>query len=79
MASRTVPPAPAALASAPLPLERMFVLQLAGQPQGGALRGRIEHLLTGRRQDFGSAHELLAMLDAQAAGSIVVADTGDPA
>jgi hypothetical protein len=67
MASRTAPPVVDAPVAAPLPLERMFVLQLAGQPRAGALCGRIEHLLTGRRQDFGSAQELLAMLDAQVA------------
>lgn len=44
--------------AAALPVERVFVLHLADSHDGALLQGRIEHVLSGRRADFGSLAEL---------------------
>lgn len=41
------------------PASRLFVVQLA---EGAACRGQVEHVLSGRRQPFATADELLAAL-----------------
>ncbi|MEZ5585261.1 MAG: hypothetical protein R3F37_23170 [Candidatus Competibacteraceae bacterium] len=47
--------------TASLPAERAFVIQLQEDPAGTAapLQGRIEHILTGQSQRFGSEQELI--------------------
>ena len=49
-------PAPGAPAAA---AARLFVVQLGG---GAGCRGQVEHVLSGRRQAFATADELLAAL-----------------
>ena len=46
------------------PSARSYVLKLHRdcQPEHGDLRGRVEHIATGRHFDFGSAAELLERL-----------------
>ncbi len=53
---------PAAAQPGPLPLEWVFVLKLAEDPGQGRLVGRLEHMVSGRELDFGSAQELLLAL-----------------
>jgi hypothetical protein len=43
-------------------LDRVFVLKLVEDPASGRLAGRLEHVISGREQDFGSVQELLAAL-----------------
>jgi len=53
------PPAPA------LPAWKAFVVQFhrAGSAEAARFSGRVEHLSSGRRDDFSSSTELLAILD----------------
>jgi hypothetical protein len=54
-----------------LPYARAFVVQFASETdvRAGNVRGRIEHLKTGRRSRFNSADELLARIMAMLAGA----------
>jgi hypothetical protein len=59
--------APAASAASPgpsLPVDRIFVVKLGMQTHGlrSACHGEVEHVLSGRRQAFASAEELLRAL-----------------
>jgi hypothetical protein len=59
----TAAPAPFVLPPAAcLPVERVFVLQLALGADGAPLQGRVEHVLTGRQADFASLADLQAAL-----------------
>ena len=55
-------PGPVPAKPGPLPLERVFVLKLAEDPGLGRWVGRLEHVVSGRENDFGSVQELLAAL-----------------
>ena len=57
-ANRTSGPDP----SGPPLLARVFVLKLAEDPGSGRLVGRLEHVISGRAQDFASVQELLVAL-----------------
>lgn len=69
-AASAAPPVDVAATAAPLldaaataaearPASRLFVVQLG---EGAGCRGRVEHVLSGRRQTFASSSELLAAL-----------------
>lgn len=47
-----------------LPASRAFVVQLSGdtQPRRGRVRGRAEHIESGRSQQFGTLEELMAFV-----------------
>lgn len=60
MATQPLPPAPTP--QPPLPVEQLFMVQLAPRRADGPLQGRVEHVLSGRRQDFSTLDELLAAL-----------------
>ncbi|MBL8334102.1 MAG: hypothetical protein JNM08_13405 [Rubrivivax sp.] len=60
MVAQPTPPAPAP--QPPLPVEQLFMVQLAAPRAGEPLHGRVEHVLSGRRQDFSTIDELLAAL-----------------
>lgn len=51
---------PAAAAAQHLPMQRVFVVKLAGA--GRRCRGQLEHVASGRRLSFGSARELVEVL-----------------
>jgi hypothetical protein len=57
------------------PNRRAFVLKLRGDATPGALAGRIENMVTGRRREFTSAEELLASI----ASDLESAPAGRPA
>jgi hypothetical protein len=61
-----------------LPYAKAFVVQFASETDVGAgnVRGRIEHLKTGRRSRFASADELLARIMAMLAGADAPRDEG---
>ena len=44
------------------PNRRAYVLKLRADATPGALAGRLENLVTGRRHEFASAEELLASI-----------------
>ncbi|MCV2360380.1 MULTISPECIES: hypothetical protein [Roseateles] len=46
----------------PLPIEKVFVLKLAESTTAGELTGRLEHVVSGRQFEFGSARQLMALL-----------------
>lgn len=46
-------------AEPPRPARRLFVVQIG---EGAGCHGQVEHVLSGRRQPFASAGELLAAL-----------------
>jgi hypothetical protein len=53
------------------PNTRNYVLKLHrdAQPQAGGLRGRLEHIATGRQVEFRNATELLDCLERELAGA----------
>lgn len=59
-------------AATALPVERVFVLKLACTAPGQALQGRVEHVLSGRRQDFATPEELVQALAAGLASGLAV-------
>jgi hypothetical protein len=62
------------------PNRRAYVLKLRGDATAEALAGRIENLVTGRRREFASAHELLESITsdlAPAAAGRPVDDTAE--
>jgi hypothetical protein len=64
--------------SSSLPYARAFVVQFASETdvRAGNVRGRIEHLKTGRRSRFASADELLSRIMAMLAGADASHDEG---
>jgi hypothetical protein len=44
------------------PSRRAYVVKLSSDATPDALAGRVENLVTGRRNDFTSAHELLRLI-----------------
>jgi hypothetical protein len=44
------------------PSRRAYVVKLRSDATPDALTGRLENLVTGRRSDFASAHELLRLI-----------------
>jgi hypothetical protein len=44
------------------PTRRAYVVKVRGDATPDALAGRLENLVTGRRCDFASAHELLCLI-----------------
>jgi hypothetical protein len=56
---------------AALPYERAFVVQFGAETDVrlGTVKGRVEHLRTGRRSRFASVDELLAWIKATLAAS----------
>jgi hypothetical protein len=55
------------------PTRRAYVVNVRGDATPDALSGRLENLVTGRRIEFGSSHELLRLI----VGDIV--DSENPA
>ena len=60
----------------PLPYAKAFIVQFASETdvRAGNIRGRIEHLQTGRRSRFASGDELLARMMAMLAGADAARD-----
>ena len=44
------------------PSRRAYVVKLSSDATPDALAGRVENLVTGRRNDFASSHELLRLI-----------------
>lgn len=53
------------------PINRAYVVKLSSDATSDALRGRLEHLVSGKHRDFVSAQELLQLMtvDLDADGS----------
>lgn len=56
------------------PADRGYVLRLHRDARSDELRGRLEHLDSGRRCDFTEAKELIALLAAELAADGAAAD-----
>ena len=56
------------------PSRRAYVVKLRSDAGPGALKGRLENLVTGRQHEFSSAEELLESIDSDLAST-----SGEPA
>jgi hypothetical protein len=56
------------------PSRRSYVVKLRSDAGPGALKGRLENLVTGRQHEFSSAEELLESIDSDLAST-----SGEPA
>lgn len=65
--------------STPTPSSLVFVVKLRAAPDRGALRGRIEHVMSGRRHDFDNGVALLACLAHEQAQVLLAAGDDPPA
>lgn len=45
------------------PIHRTYVVKLSSNATRGVLCGRLENLVSGTHRDFGSAHELLQLME----------------
>lgn len=61
----------------PSPSRLVFVVKLRAAPDHGTLRGRIEHVMSGRRHDFDNGIALLACL-AHEQAQVLLATGDDP-